>query len=134
MPASSSLPVRPASVWIIFAILLLQGAALMLTTISQVITEPAEVLDAAGQVALIVLYLLAAVVLILLAFRLLAGSTAARTPTLVLQLLIVVLSFSFFAGGAPLAGALFLVPAGTALVLLFVSPTQHWLGPGRDTL
>lgn len=124
-------PTRPPAVWSIWLILLLQGTAVILTTVSEMISQQAQLLDVAGQVAMLVLYVLAGAVLILLGFRLLAGSAGARTPTLVLQLLIVVLSFNFFAGGAPLVGVTFLVPAGTVLVLLFVGPTQQWLGRPR---
>lgn len=127
MSDSPTQSTRPLSVWSISLILLLQGGAVLLTTISQALASQAQVLDAAGQIALVVLYLLGAIVLILLGFRMWVGSSAARTPTLVIQLLIVVLSFSFFAGGDPLAGALFLVPAAAALVLLFVGSTQRWL-------
>lgn len=134
MPESSTDSVRPATVWSIFVILVLQGGAVILTTVGSMIDSPAQVLDAAGQIALVVLYILIAVVLILLGFRLLAGSAAARTPAMVLQLLIVVLSFSFFAGGAPLMGLVFLLPAGTVLVLLFLTPTQQWLVGGQGAL
>lgn len=123
-------PARPATVWSIWLILLLQGAAVILSIIGEMISEQAQQLDVAGQVAMLVLYLLAGAVLILLGFRILAGSAGARTPTMVLQLLIVVLSFNFFAGGAPLVGAAFLVPAGAVLVMLFLGPTQQWLGGG----
>lgn len=130
MAEPSSHPTRPATVWSIWFILLLQGAAVILTTGGEMLTEQRWELDVAAQVAMVVLYLLAGAVLILLGFRLLAGSVGARTPTLVLQLLVVVLSFNFFAGGAPLTGAAFLVPAAAVLVLLFVAPTQQWLGSG----
>lgn len=132
MADPSSDPVRPPTVWSIWLILLLQGAAVILSTVVEMISGQAQQLDVAGQVAMLVLYLLAGAVLILLGFRLLAGSAAASTPTMVLQLLIVVLSFNFFAGGAPLVGAAFLVPAGTVLVMLFLGPTQRWLGRYRE--
>lgn len=132
MADPSSDPVRPPTVWSIWLILLLQGAAVILSTVVEMISGQAQQLDVAGQVAMLVLYLLAGAVLILLGFRLLAGSAAASTPTMVLQLLIVVLSFNFFAGGAPLVGAAFLVPAGTVLVMLFLRPTQRWLGRYRE--
>lgn len=131
MAEPSSPTSRPAAVWSIWLILLLQGTAVILTTVGEMAAGQAEELDVAGLLAMLVLYLLAGAVLILLGFRLLAGSAGARTPALVLQLLIVVLSFNFFAGGAPLVGAAFLLPAGTVLVLLFLAPTQQWLGSGQ---
>ncbi|WP_022871876.1 hypothetical protein [Nesterenkonia alba] len=120
-------PARPFSVWLLYLIHFVQGAAVIFATVSEVLLSDAEVLDTAGQIALLVLYLLAGVVLILLGFRLFLGSAAARTPAMVLQLLMVVLSFSFFAGGVWVVGLTFLVPAAVALVLLFIRPTQQWL-------
>ncbi len=118
---------RPAAVWIICVILLAQGAAVILLTLAEALASRAQVLDAAGQIALVVIYVLSGVVLMLLGFRILAGAPAARTPAMVLQLLLVVLSFSFFAGGAVLVGVIFLLPAAAVLVLLFTRPVQQWL-------
>lgn len=126
--ASSAQPARPTSIWVVYVILFLQGSAVILASIGEVVlTGFGEYLDAAGNIALLVLILLAGVVLIMLAFRLFMGSSAARTPAMVLQLLLVVLSFNFFAGGATTMGLAFLVPAAVALLLLFVRPTQQWL-------
>lgn len=124
---TSPRPPRPVSVWIIYVILFGQGAAIIVGTLGTVIGGDAQVLDAAGTIALTVLYVLSGAVLVLLGFRIFLGSAAARTPAMVLQLLVVVLSFSFFAGGTPLTGLFFLVPAAAALVLLFARPTQQWL-------
>ncbi|WP_157983964.1 hypothetical protein [Nesterenkonia muleiensis] len=122
-----SRPPRPASVWVVYVIMFFQGAAIILGSLAAVIGAEAQVLDAAGTLALTVLYVLSGVVLVLLGFRVFLGSPSARTPAMVLELLMVVLSFSFFAGGALLMGLIFLVPAGTALVLLFVRSTVQWL-------
>ncbi|GAA1813530.1 hypothetical protein [Nesterenkonia flava] len=127
MSDSAPLPQRPASVWALYVILFLQGAAVVGFTVAETLMSQAEVLDAAGQIAMMVLFVLAGVILILLGFRIFMGSAAARTPSMVLQLLIVVLSFPFLIGGAWLLGLIFLVPAAAALVLLFVRPTQMWL-------
>lgn len=124
---TSARPSRPVSVWIIYVILFCQGAAIIFGSISTVIGQDAQVLDTAGTIALTVLYVLSGAVLVLLGFRILLGSASARTPAMVLQFLVVVLSFSFFAGGAPITGIFFLVPAAVSLVLLFVRPTQQWL-------
>jgi hypothetical protein len=129
---SSVRPPRPTSVWIVYLILFCQGAAIIGGTVITTLSSDAQVLDTAGTVALTVLYILSGAVLVLLGFRIFLGSATARTPAMVLQLLIVVLSFSFFAGGALTTGLVFVVPAGTALVLLFIKPTAEWLeaGPG----
>ncbi|TLQ00299.1 hypothetical protein FEF26_01670 [Nesterenkonia salmonea] len=123
----SAKPPRPASVWTIYVVLFFQGAAIILGTLLTAISSDAQVLDTAGTIALTVLYILTGAVLVLLGFRIFAGSSSARTPAMVLQLLIVVLSFSFFAGGDLITGLVFLVPAGVALVLLFIRPTVDWL-------
>lgn len=130
---TSARPPRPTSVWIIYVILFCQGAAIILGSISTVIGEDAQVLDTAGTIALTVLYVLSGVVLVLLGFRIFFGSASARTPAMVLQLLVVILSFSFFAGGAPIIGLLFLVPAAAALVLLFIRDTQQWLDASHSS-
>jgi len=118
---------RPLSVWVIFLILFVQGLAVIFSTISGAVASPAQVLDGVGQVALVVVYVLFGLVMVLLGFRIFLGAQGARTPALVVELLIVVLSFSFFSGGAAPVGLAFLVPAAVALVLLFIRPTQIWL-------
>lgn len=118
---------RPLSVWLIFLILFLQGISVLVFTVVDVFSSGIEHLDAAGAIALVVLYLLFGVVLIVLAARLLMGASGARTPAMLLQLMMVVLSFSFFSGGLVGVGMLFLIPAATALLLLFVRPTAEWL-------
>lgn len=120
-------PVRPLAIWIVYLILFLQGAAVILFILGSLLTSEATVLDTAGQVALVVLYLLAGVVLIILGFRIFLGASGARTPVMVLQLLLVILSISFFTGGTPLVGVIFLVPSATVLVLLFAPAAQNWL-------
>lgn len=121
---------RPWPVWLIFLILLMQGLAVGFSSVAQFVASEPEQLDTVGYIAMLVLYLLLAAVLILLGFRLFMGAPGARTPAMVLQLMIVVLSFSFFASGVWQVGALFLVPAAVALVLAFVGPTQAWLAAG----
>lgn len=118
---------RPWTVWVIFLVLFMQGFALIINTVASAVLSEGAVMSAAGQIALLVLYLLFGAILILLGFRIFMGAAGARTPTLVLQLMIVVLSFSFFTGGLWPVGVLFLVPAAVALVLAFVRPTQQWL-------
>lgn len=118
---------RPLAVWALFLILFVQGLAVAFNAIASAVASPPQVLDAAGQIALVVLYVLFGLVLVLLGFRIFLGAQGARTPAMVLQLLIVVLSFSFFSGGISLIGLAFLLPAALALVLLFIRPTQVWL-------
>lgn len=118
---------RPVAVWILFLILFMQGVAVLWSTVGSVLVGEAEVLDAVGQTMLIGLYLGVGVLLVVLGFRLFLGHAGARTPTVLAQFMIVVLSFSFFAGGAVLVGLLFLVPAAVGLLLAFVRPTQQWL-------
>ncbi|WP_150460737.1 hypothetical protein [Nesterenkonia ebinurensis] len=125
--ASSARPPRPAAVWVIYVVLFLQGSAVIFGTLASVFGQDAQVLDAAGTIALTVLFILSGVILVLLGFQIFHGTPAARTPAMVLQLLLVVLSFSFFAGGAVVTGLIFLLPAAVALILLFVKPTQQWL-------
>lgn len=118
---------RPVSVWFVFLILFMQGFAVLFFTAADLVVSGSEVLDAVGTVALMVLYMLFGAVLIVLGFRLFLGAVGARTPAMLLQLMMVVLSFSFFSGGLTVIGMTFLIPAAVALVLLFVPSTQAWL-------
>ncbi|MDZ5076241.1 hypothetical protein [Nesterenkonia sp. HG001] len=118
---------RPWPVWVIFLILLMQGLALGINTVASFVVSESAVLDTVGMIAMLVLYLLFGAILILLGFRIFMGAAGARTPAMVLQLLIVVLSFSFFAGGLWQVGLLFVVPAALAMLLAFVQPTRDWL-------
>ncbi|MGJ9424769.1 hypothetical protein ACHABX_02860 [Nesterenkonia halotolerans] len=118
---------RPVAVWVLFLILFIQGMALAFNAVASALTSQAQVLDAAGAIALVVLYVLFGLVLVLLGFRIFLGAQGARTPAMVVELLIVVLSFSFFSGGLPAVGVAFVLPAAVALVLLFIRPTQVWL-------
>ncbi len=125
-------PPRPATVWTIYVILFCQGAVIILGTLVAAVSSDAQVLDTAGTIALTVLYILTGAVLVLLGFKIFSGAPSARTPAMVLQLLIVVLSFSFFAGGELLTGLIFLIPAAAALVLLFIKPTAQWLDTAQS--
>ncbi|MGJ9373970.1 hypothetical protein [Nesterenkonia sp. CF4.4] len=118
---------RPLGVWVLFLVHFVQGLAVVFSTIAGAVTSPPQVLDTAGQIALVVLYVLFGLVLVLLGFRIFLGAQGARTPAMVLQLLIVVLSFSFLSGGAVPLGLAFMLPAAVSLVLLFIRPTQVWL-------
>lgn len=118
---------RPIAVWLLFLILFIQGVAVLVSTVSAALASEAEVLDTVGRVMLVLLYLGIGVLLIILGFRLFLGHSGARTPTVLAQFMIVVLSFSFFSGGALQVGLLFLLPAAVALVLAFIRPTQQWL-------
>lgn len=118
---------RPVPVWIVFLILFIQGVAVLWYTVASALASEDALLDAVGVAALVVLYALLGVVLVILGFRIFMGAAGARTPAMVLQFMVVVLSFSFFSAGAVVVGLTFLVPAGVVLVLLFVGSTQEWL-------
>ncbi|WP_146341203.1 MULTISPECIES: hypothetical protein [Nesterenkonia] len=113
----------------VYLILFLQGGFIILGAVAEVVVSEAAVLDTAGVIALLVLMLLTGAILILLGFQVFRGSAAARTPAMVLELMIVILSASLLVGGGLNAGfaALGLLPAAAALILLFIRPTQQWL-------
>lgn len=127
--SETSRPRRPLPVLFIYLILFLQGGLIILGAVAEVLLSEAAVLDAAGVIALLVLMVLTGVILILLGFQIFRGSAAARTPAMVLQLMIVILSASLlFSGGLSLgAASIVLVPAAAALIMLFIRPTQEWL-------
>ncbi len=122
---------RPLAVWTVFLILFVQGMTVLISTVLGVTGSQAEVLDTVGQMLLVALYAVAGGVLILLGFRIFLGAVSARTPAAVLELMIVVLSFGFFAGGLVTVGLLYVVPSALALVLLFTAPMRGWLGAPR---
>ncbi|HIW99758.1 MAG TPA: hypothetical protein H9871_06410 [Candidatus Nesterenkonia stercoripullorum] len=122
---------RPLAVWAVFLILFVQGMTVLISTVLGITGSEAEVLDTVGQILLVALYAVAGGVLILLGFRIFLGAVSARTPAAVLELMIVVLSFGFFAGGLVTVGLLYVVPAALALVLLFTGPMRQWLGGPR---
>lgn len=118
---------RPVPVWIIFLVLFVQGVAVLWYTVGSALTSEGALLDTVGVVALVVLYALLGAVLMILGFRIFMGAGGARTPAMVLQFMVVVISFSFLSGGAVGVGLTLMLPAAATLVLLFVRSTQEWL-------
>lgn len=122
---------RPVTVWLLFLILFVQGTATAFTALGSFFGSESAVLDAVGAAVMLVVYLLAAVALVLLGFGLFQGAPAARTPAMVIELLLVIVAVSYLVQGVLVVGLLLMLPAAAALVLGYVGPTQGWLEAGR---
>ena len=114
-------PVRPAGILVIAVIVALEAAALLLAAAwygSQLLTG-APVLSFWGAVFTLVLLLALSVWLFAVARFLVRGFRWPRAGALVAQLLVLTIGFPTATGGYLAAGLAMLVPAATAIVLLF---------------
>ncbi|THJ65966.1 hypothetical protein E8P82_09995 [Arthrobacter echini] len=132
-PPSSS---RPPGVLVIAGVLTVQAVALMVLAVRFVLTIfGANPLSVGGSVFMTVLLILVAAGLVTLAHRLSLGFRWPRSPALVVQVFLVILSFPYFSSGNPLFGVLLLVPAAVVIVVLFSKPVVRFTvrvsGAGR---
>ncbi|MBG6182084.1 hypothetical protein IWX65_000013 [Arthrobacter sp. CAN_A214] len=117
------LPRRPASVVVLALVLLGEALALAALALGYILSLLGpDPLSVGGAVFMIVFLLLLAAGVLAAARGLLGGYRWPRTPSLVLQIFLVIFSVSFLSAGAVAAGIVVFVPAGTALVLLFTQP------------
>lgn len=127
---------RPPGVLLIAVILVLEAIALLVAAAGFVMTAfSPDALSVGGSAFMAVLLLLVGAGLIALARQLLAGFRWPRSPSLVVQLFLVILAFPYFSTGAPLVGLGLLVPAAVVIVTLFSRPvveyTVRTTGPDR---
>lgn len=121
-PARSFVP-RPRGVLLIAAVLLLEAVGVALLAVGFLRTLlGAEPLSVGSSVFMVALLILLAVALVTLARKLAAGFRWPRSPTLVVQMFLVILAFPYFDAGNPLYGFLLLVPAAAVIVTLFSRP------------
>ncbi len=114
-------PVRPAGILVIAVVVALEAAALLLAAAwysSQLLTG-APVLSFWGAVFTLALLLALSVWLFAVARFLLRGFRWPRAAALVAQLLVLTIGFPTATGGYLAAGLAMLLPAVTAIVLLF---------------
>ncbi len=120
-------PARPPGVLLISGVLAVQAAALVLLAGRFVLTIfGPDPLSVGGSVFMAVLLVLLAAGLVTLARRLAVGFRWPRSPALVVQLFLVILSFPYFSAGNPLFGVLLLVPAAAVIVILFSRPVVQF--------
>ena len=107
----------------------------MLTVLAIATMVSGDALSIGGSAFMAVLLACVAAALTVMAVKLLAGFRWPRSPTLVVQVFLVILAFPYFSTGAPLLGVLFLVPAATVIITLFSRPVVHFTarpaGSGR---
>jgi hypothetical protein len=116
-------PVPPRGVLIIAVVLVLEAVAFVLLAIASMVTIfTADPVSVGGSVFMSVLLLLTAGGLSTVAVRLVQGFRWPRSPSLVVQLFLVILSFPYFSSGSPLVGFALMVPAAVVIVLLFSKP------------
>jgi len=118
---------RPRGVLLIAAVLVLEAIALVALAAGFIVTVfGADPLSVGGSVFMAVLLLLVAVGLITMARRLAAGFRWPRSPSLVVQLFLVILAFPYFDSGDPLIGLALMVPAAVVIVTLFSRPVVQF--------
>jgi hypothetical protein len=114
---------RPRGVLVIGAILLLEAAgSIVLGVASAATVVGPNPVSVGGSAFLAVLLVLVACALVAMARKLAAGFRWPRSPSLVVQLFMVILAFPFFSAGNPLIGLLLVVPAAAVIVTLFSRP------------
>ncbi|MHA7278910.1 hypothetical protein ACX80H_04065 [Arthrobacter sp. MDT2-2] len=114
---------RPPGVLLIAAVLILEAVALVVLAAGSVAAIfGADPVSVGSSAFLVVLLLLVAAFLGALARTLTAGFRWARSPSLVVQLFLVILAFPYFSSGNPVIGLLLLVPAAAIIVTLFTKP------------
>lgn len=107
----------------IATILILEAAALTLFAVLFVGTIfGASPVSVGGSAFMAVLLLLVAAALITMARKLASGYRWPRSPSLVVQIFLMILAFPYFSTGTPLIGALLMVPAAAVVVTLFSKP------------
>ena len=134
-PAPQRAP-RPPGVVLIAAVLVLEAIALLALSVGFFLSifglDPISV---GGSVFMTVLLLLVAAGLVAMARKLVAGFRWPRSPSLVVQLFLVILAFPFFTAGNPLIGLLLIAPAAAVILTLFSKPvvdfTTRVTGAGR---
>ena len=127
---------RPRGVILIAAILVLEALVVTVLTVLSVGTMVSgDAVSIGGSAFMAVLLACVAAALTAMAVKLLAGFRWPRSPTLVVQVFLVILAFPYFSTGTPLLGVLFLVPAATVIITLFSKPvvrfTARPAGSGR---
>ena len=114
-------PVRPRGIVVIAVVVALEAMALLVASVwygTQLLTG-APVLSFWGAVFTLCLLLAFSVWLFAVARFLLRGFRWPRAGALVAQIFVLTIGFPTLTGGYPLAGLAMLVPAVTAIVLLF---------------
>ncbi|WDF32411.1 hypothetical protein PTW37_11080 [Arthrobacter agilis] len=135
-PSASRTPAPPFGVIVIALVLVLEAVALVVLAVASLVTVfTAEPVSVGGSVFLTVLLLAVAAGLSTVAARLLQGFRWPRSPALVIQLFLVILSFPYFSAGDPILGFVLMVPAAAVIVLLFSRPvlgfTVRTTGAGK---
>ena len=118
---------RPRGVLLIAAVLVLEAITLLVIAVGFVVTIfSADALSVGGSVFMAVLLLLVGAGLAAMARHLMAGFRWPRSPSLVVQLFLVILAFPYFSLGSPLIGLALLVPAAAVIVTLFSAPVVRY--------
>lgn len=125
-PASDP-PTRPRGVLIIASILTLEGIALVILAGGFVATIfGADPVSVGGSIFMAVLLVLVGFGLVALARQLMAGYRWPRSPSLVVQLFLVILAFPYFSSDNPVIGLVLMVPAAVVIVTLFSKPVVRF--------
>jgi hypothetical protein len=120
-PAGGTRPARPAAVFVVSLIVAAEATALLAAAAwyGYQLAVGSPVLSFWGAVFTLVLLLAFSAWLYSVAVFLYRGYRWTRAAALVAQLFVLTIGFPTLSGGLPLAGMAMLVPAATAIVLLF---------------
>lgn len=127
MSTQSSRAPRPPAVVAVTLVLLLQALGVLASATGFGLQVGTGSLNLAAQVFLVVLVAAAGTWIAAVGIGLWRGRPWVRAATVVIEMFAVILSISFFSAGNPLVGALFLVPAAVALVLMFSRQVASYL-------
>ncbi|MDI3331996.1 MAG: hypothetical protein QJR09_14890 [Micrococcus sp.] len=118
---------RPPAVVAVSLVLLLQALGVLAAAVGFGLQVGTGALNLGAQVFLVALMVAAGVWIGAVGFGLWRGRPWVRAATVVIELFAVILSISFLSAGNALMGALFLVPAAVALVLMFSRQVASYL-------
>ncbi|MGD6979664.1 hypothetical protein [Citricoccus sp. CH26A] len=118
---------RPPAVVAVALVLLLQALGVLVAAAGFGVQVGTGSLNLGAQVFLVVLMVAAGFWIGAVGLGLWRGRPWVRAATVVIEMFAVILSISFFSAGNVLMGALFLLPAAVALVLMFSRQVASYL-------
>jgi len=133
MPKSIQLNNLPAMVWLVVAVVAAQALALVVNAVLTLTDTESQQLPATALFFLIFLYLLGAVWLLAAAVGVLRGRAWPRGALIVIEVLAVIVSISYFQLGEPMLGAILALSGAVVLIGLFTPALNKHLVQRRST-
>lgn len=133
MPKSSQLNSLPPMVWIVAIVVCAQALALVLNALLTLTDTESQQLPGTALFFLVFLYLLAAVWLTAAAVGVLRGKAWPRGALIVIEVLAVIVSISYFQLGQPVLGILLALSGAVVLIGLFTPGLNKHLVQRRSS-